>query len=132
MPRVAKSVPNPVSAEKLTHDVEHLVKEIAAEPATVPAAEKKVRRVVKKKDAAATPDAVVPATPAPVKRERHANAKTFAKISDAVKTKLASHAESKDKTYMRRLRTHLMLGKSFEEATKIANEKKAADAAKSS
>jgi hypothetical protein len=32
---------------------------------------------------------------------------------------------------MRRLRTHLMLGKSYEEATKIADEKKAADAAKS-
>lgn len=135
MPRVAKSAPQPYSAEKLTVDVEQLVKEIAstpaAEPAPAPAPEKKVRRVVKKKEAAPAPAAEAPAPAAPAKRERHPNAKTFAKISDAVKTKLAGHAELKDKTYMRRLRTHLMLGKSYEEATKIANEKRAADAAKS-
>jgi hypothetical protein len=135
MPRVAKSAPQPFSAEKLTVDVEQLVKEIAATPAAepAPAAEKKVRRVVKKKEAApvAAPAPAPATSAAPAKRERHPNAKTFAKINDAVKSKLAGHAHSADKTYMRRLRTHLMLGKSYEEATKIADEKKAADAAKS-
>lgn len=135
MPRVAKSAPQPYSAEKLTVDVQQLVKEIAAEPdaAPAPAPEKKVRRVVKKKEAApatapAPAPVAAPAAAPAAKRERHPNAKQFARITDEVKAKLATHEHKADRTYMRRLRTHLMLGKSYEEATKIANEKKSASA----
>jgi hypothetical protein len=67
--------------------------------------------------------------PAPgAKREKHPNAKQFVKISDDVRGKLAEHAHKDDRTYMRRLRTHLMLGKSYEEATKLTDAKKSASA----
>lgn len=140
VPKVPASTAQPYAPEKLTVDVEQLVKEIAAESPSAGAAlkavvdgeKKKVRRVVKKKEAAPAVAAAAPA-PAPVaaaaaKRERHPNAKQFARITEEVKAKLATHEQKADRTYMRRLRTHLMLGKSYEEATKIAEEKKSASA----
>ena len=126
--------------------------ETAAPTAAAPAPEKKkVVRVVKKKTAEVAAPAPAPApekkkptkkvaanapltevAPAPAhaetKREKHPNAKQFGKISDEVRGKLAAHPHKDDRTYMRRLRTHLMLGKSYEEATKLADAKKAASA----
>lgn len=83
-----------------------------------------------KKVAANAPITEVAPAPAhsETKREKHPNAKQFGKISDEVKGMLAEHPHKDDRTYMRRLRTHLMLGKSYEEATKLADAKKVASA----
>jgi hypothetical protein len=63
-------------------------------------------------------------TPAPVedkkKRAIHANTKTFTKLTDEMKQKISTHSKVTDKEFTRRLRTHLMLGKSFEVAEKLA------------
>ena len=119
------AAPAPTAEKK---KVVRVVKKKTAEaPAPAPAPEKKK---ITKKVAANAPITEVAPPPAhsETKREKHPNAKQFVKISEEVRGKLAEHPHKEDRTYMRRLRTHLMLGKSYEEATKLADAKKSASA----
>ncbi len=119
----------PVDAAPAVAVVEPVVEAPAPAPDTrktglYPRCEKK--KLTKKVSANAPLTEPAPAPSA--KREKHPNAKQFVKISDDVRGKLAEHAHKDDRTYMRRLRTHLMLGKSYEEATKLTDAKKSASA----
>lgn len=50
----------------------------------------------------------------------HQHIKKGAKLSEAMKQKLAEHAKKHSKTHIRSMRMHLLKGKSFEQAHKAA------------
>jgi hypothetical protein len=137
----APAAPAPVAEKKKVVRVVKKKTAEAAAPAAPPADTGSARKTglyphltdkkkPTKKVAANAPLTEVAPAPAhsETKREKHPNAKQFVKISEEVRGKLAAHPHKEDRTYMRRLRTHLMLGKSYEEATKLADAKKSASA----
>ncbi len=117
--KVVEAVHAPATEEKKPRSVKRVKKVAPAEapapaPAPAPAVEEKKKRV--KKVASATAPAPAPATEEKKKRERHANQKVFAKLTEEQKKHIVEHPNKADRQFMRKLRTHMMLGKSIQEA----------------
>ena len=126
MPRLSKTA-DATPAHPVDAVMDKVADAVASVVAPEPVPEPKKRLVKKKaeKEAPAPAPVAVPApAPAPVeekkKRVPHANTKTFTKLTDEIKKQVASHPDIADREFARRLRTHLMLGKSLEEAEKLA------------
>lgn len=129
MPRASKKADASVVPNEL---LEKVVEVLAPAPAPAPAVEEKKPRTVKRVKKVAPPAESAPApapttapapAPAPAekkKRERSPNQKVFAKLSEEQKKHIVEHPNKADRQFMRRIRTHMMLGKSIEEAEKLA------------
>lgn len=125
MPRVAKKetaeVANAASVEKQIGEVMTLL--------TADAKVHKEKTAPKKKEKIAVPSEPKPKAekkprvPSKVSETSNPNKKTFKPLSAEAKAQILEHSkqEGVSATHVRRMKSHMMLGKSFEEAHKIVS-----------